>query len=273
MDVDVNQPLENPELKELFRQLEGGQSEEERRQLMNRLLEEIALNACFLSVIQLSEEPESQGDGKAVFQRDTTMGFPMLTTQDGRQFYPAFIDWEELGKWEAVRGAPPKTLLLRFDDYAAMVLRDGGADGIVIDPFSHNLMLDRAYLEHLRNQKELRASGHTEHTVQKRTVVQLGDPRDYPTAMVEAVKAHAAQDKRIKRLWLRLMERDGEVSFLIVADFQGDRGDVFNGIGETARPYLSGMYIDLIPYADAFGADAARGKEPFYQRKHGLFFR
>lgn len=273
MDIDVNKPVENPKLKALFRQLEDCQAEEEHRRLMNQLLEETVLNACFLSVIQLSEEPEDQGDGKAVFKRGTTMGFPMLTTQDGRQFYPVFTDWMELGKWEAVRGTPPKTLVLRFDDYAAMVLKDGGADGIVIDPFSHNLTLDRAYLEHLRNQKELNATGHTEHTAQKGTTVRLGDPEHYPTALVEAMKAHAKRDKRIERLWLRLMEREGEVSFLVVADVQGDRSAVFDGIGETARPYLSGMYIDLVPYADAFGADAARGQEPFYQKKRGFLFR
>ncbi|MBQ3865390.1 MAG: enhanced serine sensitivity protein SseB C-terminal domain-containing protein, partial [Clostridia bacterium] len=41
------------------------------------------------------------------------------------------------------------------------------------------------------------------------------------------------------------MERDGEKSYLVIVDFDGDLNAAFKGIGDTAAPYLkNGMYLD-----------------------------
>ena len=62
--VDVNVPLENPKLKTLLASFrEDGTAEE--------VLEEIALRARFLSLIQLSSEPADTGNGTAVFEEGT----------------------------------------------------------------------------------------------------------------------------------------------------------------------------------------------------------
>ncbi len=52
--VDVNKPVENPKLKELFEQWR----QEKTDVLLNQVFEEIVIRAHFLSVIMLSEEPE-----------------------------------------------------------------------------------------------------------------------------------------------------------------------------------------------------------------------
>lgn len=262
MDVDVNKPLENPKLKELFVESHAVRSQEEYGAVMNILANEIVHNAHFLSVIQLDREPEPGDDGTATFAEETTIGFPMLATQDGLKYYPAFLDWEELRKWDAVCETTPKTLILGFDDYAAMILDQGNGDGLVLDPFGECLILDRETLEQWRGVK---GAGKTECRVEKDTAVRLGDPKEPPTGLMAAMTAQAV-GTAVDALWLRLMEREGELSYLVVVDFQGERSAVFDALAGVARPYLSGLNLDMVPLTENFGQQAVVGVEPFYRR-------
>ena len=65
---------------------------------------------------------------------------------------PAFTCWEELRKLCGPKNQ--QTLVLTFDDYAAMVLRDNRAAGFVVDPFGSCLSFDRAMMEHLAVRKQ-----------------------------------------------------------------------------------------------------------------------
>lgn len=271
MGIDVNKPLENPKLKELFSLRNAGLPEKEYSDVLNQLLEEIVMNAHFLSVIQMSKAPEQNGDGTATFKENTTIGFPMLSAADGRKFYPVFIDWEELGKWEEMRNPPPQTLILSFDDYASMVLGQNQADGIVVNPFSDNLPLDRDLMMHLRARKEIITSGCAEIQIEKDTPVRLGEPAKSPVKLIDALVKHAQKHKNIRTAWLRLMEKEGELSFLVVVDADGDRNEVFASIAEAARPYLDEMYLDMVPFHSDFGRTAVDGVTPIYQKKKGFF--
>lgn len=277
MEIDVNQPLENPKLKELFarrRELMSSerQDAESYGEVMNQLYEEIVMNAHFLSVVQFSKPPVSKEGGTAVFQEETIMRFPMLTTEDKRDFYPAFIDWEELGAWEEIKNAQLKTLVLTFDDYASMILGNERTAGLVVNPFSDNMAFNREVIGHLKERKEILQTGHSQRRVTKDTPVHLGDPKTYPDAMVEAICGHARKEKAIQAIWLRLMEKEGEFSFLLVVDFSGEKEVVFNGIADVARAHLpQGMYIDMVSLADDFGRRATEDIEPFYRRKRGMF--
>lgn len=273
-EVDVNRPLENPRLKELFARRRTAGSREEMARIMEELAEEIVMNGRFLSVVQFSREPEKREDGTAVFLEDTQMSVPMLSAGDGKHFYPAFIDWEELGRWRGLedfsKGEPPQTLILGFDDYAAMVDR-GDSDGVAINPFSDNLVLERETLARWRERKELRLAGHTERVVEKGTQVRLGEPAEYPHALVEAMAAYAKGERGIQRLWLRLMEQSGVFNWLVVVQFEGDKRRIFDGLGAAALPHLMGRYVDIVPASEAFGRDASKGVKPFYERRFRLF--
>jgi hypothetical protein len=260
--VDVNKPVENPKLRELFEQWRQEKTDD----ILNQVFEEIVIRAHFLSVIMLSEEPESSGEGTATFKQGAVMQFPMLTTQDEKQFYPAFTDWGELAKWQSI-AVPPKTLILSFDDYVHMVLEGTNVDGVMINPFGDNFLLDRSLLTHLKTQKDLNTKGVSQQVVTKETKVLLGEPKEYPTAMVAAISDYLWKRPEVQRAWLRLMIRDNEQSYLLVAEFAGDKDSLFGGIAGAARQYLNGMYIDMVPYQNGFGKDAVEGVKPFYEQK------
>ena len=259
--VDVHKPLENFRLNVLLKEMKENRTE----MGMNMLFEEIVMHARFLSVIFLSEEPTPDENGAAVFQKGAVMRMPMVSVPDGRSFYPVFTDHEQLAKWEQMKN--PKTLILTFDDYAAMVLKNEQAAGIALNPFSDNLVLDRKMIMQLKTGKDLRTKGVSRQKITRDTKVMLGEPKEYPTAMIEAVRAHLAGVPEVKRVWLRLMMRDTLQSFLLVVDFEGNRDTVFQGIAGAARPHLGKRYLDMVSWQDDFGKKATEKIIPFYQKQ------
>lgn len=261
--VDVNQPVFNPRLKGLLAAARVKRTQEYIKDITNLIFEEIATQAHFLSIIELSQEPVANGDGTATFQKDSMMRMPMISTQDNKHFYPVFTDWGEIRKW--INCPSNKTMILDFDNYAEMIVKDDKIEGIAINPFGANFILDRKAIEHIKTRKDIITKGVSKQKAAKDTQVTLGEPKDYPTEMVEAIKAYLNGESAVRRAWLRLMYKSGEYSYLLVVDFEGDRNNVFGKIADAARPYLGDMYIDMVPFADDFGSRAVEGVEPFYQ--------
>lgn len=260
--VDVNKPLENFRLNVLLKEAKENQTQT----AMNMLFEEIVMNAHFLTVIFLSGQPKPDESGTAVFQKNTTMQMPMISNTGGKHFYPVFTDHNELAKWKQMEKS--NTLILTFDDYAAMLEKHEAAEGIVINPFSDNFVLNRKLMAHLKTQKDLRTGGVSRHKVSKDTKVMLGEPKEYPTEMVEAMCGQMEKMPEVKRAWLRLMVKENVQSFLVVVDFTGNREEVFGKIAAAARARLKDRYLDMVSYEDGFGKKAVENVTPFYPARH-----
>ncbi len=256
--VDVNKAVVNPRLKGLLAEMKRNRTE----YIINQVFEEIAMQAHFLSVVSFSEGPVSDGKGTATFQKGSTMSLHMLTTQDDKHFYPVFTDWSEIHKWQ---NCPSQnTIVFSFENYAEMIQSDPNISGIVIDPFGANFIVDRKLSEHLKTTKDIITKGVSEQKVAKDTTVWLGEPKVYPTEMIEAVKDHLQKEPAVKKAWMRLMCKEEQYSYLMVIDFEGDRNKIFGEIANAACPYLNDMYVDMVPYASDFGHRAVENTEPFY---------
>lgn len=77
--------------------------------------------------------------------------FTLLQNQDGQPYFPAFTSWEELRKLCGPKNQ--QTILLSFDHYAGMILKDNRAAGFVLDPFGCCLSFDRTMVSHLVGRK------------------------------------------------------------------------------------------------------------------------
>ncbi len=267
---DVNTPVENPKLTELlakYRQADDA----EYPALVEEIAEEIAMNAYLLLVFEMDDaDYEDYGNGKGEFKQGGIMSIPMFDATDGADAYiPAYTDWTELKKGPQYTGDETKTLIVSFDDLAAIA---GGQDeiitkGITINPYSDAFVITPANVLSMKEHKEYLTTGKTTRIVQKDTQVTLGDPADFPTEMAEAAAEYARNNPDINAFWLKLMTAENEQSFLMVIDFTGDRETVFAGISDAAVPFLpKGYYLDIVPYEDSFGQQAATG-EPCYKRK------
>lgn len=259
---DIQKPITNPRIKGLMRQAAGAPTEE----MMNLVYEEFAMNARFISVILLSEEPITNEDGTATFKEGATMQLPLLTAPDGSRFYPAFTDKEEMAKWQDMK--EPKTVLLSLHDYVALVMKNEDTKGIVVNPFSENMMMDKKILEHLRKKKELLVTGMTKESISDKTPMTLSDFTEFPVELAKAMEEVMKEESCVEQAWLRLMKKDGEISYLLVIDVSlpGNLEMIFNRIAEAARPHLHGMLVNIISYKSDFGRKATEGVPSFYQK-------
>ncbi|MBR2991270.1 MAG: enhanced serine sensitivity protein SseB [Solobacterium sp.] len=265
--IDVNKPVENPELSALFEERRSAR-QDQYNDIHNRIAKEIALHAHLLAVIEMDPEVVKTEEGKAVIRKDTVLSFAMFTDKEGHVFMPVFTDWPSLYAGELYKDKAVQTLIVSFDDIVAVT---NGNAGAVVNPFTDNFVITPANLARMKTQKEIEQNGVSEQVIQKDTTVQIGDPADMPEEMVKAVTAYAGKDSSIQAVWLKLMIRDGEKSWLLIVDHTGDRNKVFKGIVDAAMPHNhSGMYIDMLEYRSTAGRNASRG-EPIYRKKKGLF--
>lgn len=261
--TDMNRAVTNPRIKGLMRQAAGAPTEE----MMNLIYEELAMNARFISAMILSEDPQINEQGMAEFKEGTTMQLPLLTAPAGSKYYPAFTDMEELQKWEDMKHS--KTVLLSFDDYAAMALQDKETNGIVINPFSENMVVEKPLLEHLKQKKELLVSGMTTQKVSGQDAEHTADIAEFPVDMAKAITKVLEGEATVNQAWLRLMRQNQVYNYLLVVDLEDmeQRERVFEEIANVVRPYLNGMLINIIVYQSDFGKKATEAVQPFYHKE------
>ena len=123
---------------------------ENSRESREAVLDLVISSARFLAPVTITPPPQAS-PGQTALGQGTAIQFQLLTSQAGQLFFPAFTSWEELRKLCGPKNQ--QTLLLSFDDYAAMILRDHRAAGFVLDPFGCCLSFDRAMTEHLVQRK------------------------------------------------------------------------------------------------------------------------
>ena len=244
--------------------------EDQTDEIWNKVLGEIVMNARFLMPARLNPNAAPPGAGDlAEMQAGARLQFIMITTTDNQRFFLAFTDANELRKWQVVENQ--QVVLMNFDSYASLILKDENIAGFVINPFGENLALNRKMVQHLKTRKEILLKGHAQHVVQKDTPVKLRKPDPYPTEMAEAMAEHMKKDKVIQSAFLMEMQREGMDSYLCVVDFQGDKDQVFEGIAGAAKPFLKGKYLDLVALDSSFGKKATEKAEPFYEKKKKKF--
>lgn len=112
--------------------------------------------------------------------------------------------------------------------------------------------------------------------VEKATKVLLGQPADYPTEMVAALRALFAKHPAVKSAYLCLMsEPSAESKPSLVVGVQGDAeieraireaGSVVAGLVSKDRPV---DFIRIVPGEDSLGAHFIESVRPFYRRSWG----
>lgn len=103
--------------------------------------------AEFLAPV-LINQALAKPDGSAVYEEEgSNIKFVLLEDEESRlSYFPAFSSRAEMMRWR--NDAEQEAINLRLKDYAAMLESvDGKYSGVVIDAFSHSLILDLAKLK------------------------------------------------------------------------------------------------------------------------------
>lgn len=235
--MELNKPVENPELlAELRKRTSVGNDRQAQINYMNNLMHMVATQASFLVLIKLEGE---------------RMQVNMINSPDGKTYIPLFTDMESLRKWEMFKDVPVQTVAASFDD--VMGFLNDRVSGVVINPFSENLCITTPQLQHMK-QVKAQSTQINEHKLKKDTAVQIGEPKEYPLNLVNAIKSHAETDPRIKEVHMKVMTREGEMSFLLIIDFDGELNDVFTGVAGAGRGHVpAGMFLEMVPLNSEFG--------------------
>jgi outer membrane autotransporter barrel domain protein len=103
--------------------------------------------AEFLAPV-LINQALAKPDGSAVYEEEgSNIKFVLLEDEEsGLSYFPAFSSRTEMMRWR--NDAEQEAINLRLKDYAAMLDgAEGKYAGVVIDAFSHSLILDLAKLK------------------------------------------------------------------------------------------------------------------------------
>ena len=103
--------------------------------------------AEFLAPV-LINQALAKPDGSAVYEEEgSNIKFVLLEDEEsGLSYFPAFSSRGEMMRWR--NDAEQEVINLRLKDYAAMIEgSEGKYAGVVIDAFSHDLILDFAKLK------------------------------------------------------------------------------------------------------------------------------
>lgn len=244
--MDINEPITNKLLVDIMKKVK------QNKVTMEIFWKEI-FKAKFLCPIDMELGSTSQKEKqKIVLGEETNISLLSIDNGKGEHFLMAFTDWDELKKWKQNQ----KTLILLYDDYQEIILRkESMYQGIVINPFGENIVLDRKILASTRENME---------TVQKGESVMLGKPKEYPTDLVNELKKYFVIMKSVDKAYLLWMVRGNESSYLLVIDSKMSTQQLFPSIGQICQPFLRGKLLDIILADSSLGKAAIEEQTPFF---------
>ncbi len=303
---EINIPVTNPGLQQaliaFFQMMSSGLQFEGKQRVLQvmegRMLDEV-IQAKYLLPMQLKEQSPSvpNEQGMTTLKEGTTIQFAVLGGEGDSSWLPVFTDWPEFEK------AYDKTVwssnVVTYDDIVAL---SDNMDGIVVNYRGIPLQIDDKNKQRIEEYKRERSAAQSEaqhearnddqseaqhetegdaggvapndapnQTIQKMTVsedteVWVGEPKVYPTPLIDALKTYMKTQKDIKKAYLRAMVKDNEQSYLLIVDFEGNQEEIFSGIAAAASPHLEGIALNLVEL-DGWANDEVKDLTPFYKKK------
>ena len=254
------------------------------------------VKARFLAPASFDPEPETGEDGKLKLQPNTKVSFPEVANNEGKKYLPAFTDWKSAQKWELKEGQ--RLIATNFEDYAAMVLRDQDASGLVINPFEENIRIERNVIAAIKQQqaafiKQKLAEAQKRQAEQKGQAAAgqgngaAGQPAGQqgqsapgqaqrtvtlsfhriekcPEKFLEEARTYL-KTQPVKKAYLQGLMQGDRKGCLFVLDHEGDEKALFNELAKISKPYMPGMYLYATTVNSDLGKKAINGMEPFYE--------
>nr|WP_315048831.1 SseB family protein [uncultured Leptotrichia sp.] len=150
----MEKTIENIRLKKLLKQQNN---EVENDELQNDILEEIVFNSQFLCYIHYKKESlkKNHFENKKIAKK-MSLTFQTVNSGDGKVYYPAFTDLEELKKGLSnTANKDVKLMIMNFDDYASLIRKNmERVAGVVINPFGDLFVMSSKWIEMLKQHKD-----------------------------------------------------------------------------------------------------------------------
>ena len=107
-------PITNPMLTGAMELMKASDTVEHRQMFIGEMI-----HAKFLSPVVINPQPVPDENGISKIDKDAKIQVPMLTAPDGKHFFMAFTDLDELQKWNKEGGQ--QIFGFSFADYVGMI--------------------------------------------------------------------------------------------------------------------------------------------------------
>lgn len=187
---------------------------------------------------------------------DSKVGFPILENNDGKKYYPFFTDWNEYRKFDT-----ETKLTIMAAGFKDMKTFMNKADGIVINPFGINIIINQEML--------LMISEASKEMSKSLSQVSVGDPKRYPLQMVRKISEKLWDKDYIDSAYLKVMLKNRDISYLVALDGRLPEHPeaLYDEIAETVLTYSENIPIDFIDYSSDFAKKVFKDSKPFYTKK------
>ena len=277
---DQNQPKApafNPKLKETIAVLKEENNPKNLNAVINELVRSPLLAPANFD-LQGQPAPTPGPDGRVQLPKNTKINLIMVNSPEGKHYYLAFSDWDAVHEWQKESKQGQQVIMLRFDDFANMTIKNPEASGLVVNPGENSLRLERPLIESVKKQKDEIAKALAQ---QRAAVTQIkpGDkvtivePSVLPDELADPICEVLAQAPGVGSAYLQIMIINDEArSYLLVLD--GPKDDkLFAAVAQAARPYLLSrekkIDLNITTSVSPLGQQGMRGSEPFYRKGIG----
>lgn len=272
----IMNPVANPALNAAAKKLR----QENNPQNLNVVINELT-RAIFLAPAKVEvngQLPKPDANGRIQMPKDTRVTFSLLKASDGRSFFPAFTNEEEMRKW--TQNASNQVMALRFDDYARMLQQNDSVAGFVVDPFGDNLRFESKMVASIKQQRDAAVArakaGLRQTQIKPGDKVTIVEPTVYPDALLDPLCELFAQQEGVAAAYLQIMlVNETDRFYLLVLDAPKD-DKLFAAIAQAARPYMSSpenqakkINLNITTSETPLGQQGMRDSEPFYVRGKG----
>ena len=276
LNPQTKQPVANPALNAAAKKLR----QENNPQNLNAVINELT-RAIFLAPAKVElngQLPKPDANGRIQMPKDTRVTFSLLKASDGRSFFPAFTNEEEMRKW--TQNVSNQVMALRFDDYARMLQKNDSVAGFVVDPFGDNLRFESKMVAAIKQQHDAAVArakaGLRQTQIKPGDKVTIVEPTVYPDALLDPLCELFARQEGVAAAYLQIMlVNDTDRYYLLVLDAPKD-DKLFAAIVQAARPYMSSpesqakkMNLNITTSETPLGQQGMRDSEPFYVRGKG----
>lgn len=228
-----------------------------------RMFEEIQKASFLVPVEFAGQQPALQ------------LRFVMVNTPEGKSYFPVFTDLSESENMKFPEGDNHAFIVRTLKEFEP-IFKDtrGQSSGIVINPFSGNIVLPRETISKLNSSKATNAvaapAAVKNGTLPAGVSVRFEEPRIYPTAMINAVYDRCASMPEVSRVWFKQMMLGADVNFALIVEADKYDASVENPIREAAEPLAKNVPVQILKYTDELEKKAVDGAIALYDRELNL---
>ena len=203
------------------------------------------------------------------------MRFVMINTPDGKAFFPVFTDEEEALKMPNQNSEARRDYIVRTLKEFEPIFRDtrGQSLGVVVNPFSGNIVLPRVLISRLNTEKASSIGAPDQQPKPQGNGIPAGmearfdEPRIYPTALVNAVYDVCGTIPEISRVWFKQMTVGSTVNFALIVEADSYSPAIEEKLKETAVPLAKDVPVYVFKLTEKLEKSAVNGAIALYDRE------